>query len=162
MRSTSRQTETMRRTVTFALLVGGSLAAADTPAPSSPFDPIARIARARHTGSFTATFESKACSIRIAANELELAIPLRKVTWSMTTESDVIIVTARCPAKSNCISGSGEAHTTDIPHESWREPIKMARYAFQFAAPARDARKRFTELKGFATHCVKASATPAP
>lgn len=125
----------MRTLIWLGVLLAAAPARADA---AGPFDPIARSARTDNGAVLS--FDAKACEIRVTGAEPQLAVPLRKVTWSMTKEtSGDAVVTARCPGKAaTCISG-------------------LPRYSFRLATTAREARKQFTVLKRFTTNC-----TPPP
>jgi hypothetical protein len=153
------------RTVLLLALVGGtSLGSADPLAREerpSAFAAIARVVTAREAGqTVSAGFDARTCALhnRVSGGETELDIPLRKVSWSMTTDKrgveSVIVVTARCAAKDRkCIAGTTATRSlvNDPPS---RENVAEPRFAFRFAAPPVEARKRFGELKKLDAHCA--------
>ena len=108
-------------------------------AQAGPIDAIARVAKARDGGTLKLTFDAAACTLTATA-ENDARIPLKKVAWSMTKETDGTndaIVTARCSDGSACVA-SGKA---------------QPRYSFRLATGAREARAMLKDLKALPAHC---------
>ena len=108
---------------------------------AGPIDAVARVAKTRDGAALTLSFQATACTLTATA-ENDARIPLKKVSWSMTKETDGTndaIVTARCKDGSACVA-SGKA---------------QPRYSFRLAAGAREARAMLKDLKGLASHCAK-------
>jgi hypothetical protein len=106
---------------------------------AGPIDTIARVAKARDGSALTLTFDAAACTLTATA-ENDARIPLKKVAWSMTKETDGTndaVVTVRCKDGSACVA-SGKA---------------QPRYSFRLATGAREARSMLKDLKALSTKC---------
>ncbi len=108
-------------------------------AHAGAIDAIARVAKARDGSTLSLTFDATACTLT-ATTDSDARIPLKKVAWSMTKETDGTddaIVTARCKDGGACVA-SGKA---------------QPRYSFRLATGAREARGMLKDLKALSTKC---------
>ena len=110
-------------------------------ASAGPIDKVARVARSRERGPLTLTFQADACTLTAALESVELVVPLREVSWSMTKETDGTndaVVTARCTKGDDCVTAGK----------------RTSRFAFRLATDARQARAALKDLKGLVAHCA--------